>query len=125
MAATVFGGGSYGCGDESLKGLHVAEQSLDVQMEKAYAPDFAGEDVGKALYNERATYTSNGVTITENTTGQTIAGALDVATTALFGTDTNVTWFHVEQIGLTNTNTDFQTGNFTAEGSVNITDPGP
>ena len=73
------------------------------------------------MYNQNATLTGNGATTTADTQGQTLGGILDVASTSIFGTDTGVTKFYVSSVELTDSNTDFQQGSFTAQGWLGVT----
>lgn len=121
MAATVYGDGNFGITDESSKGLYIADLSLDASEEEVFVPDHIGEDTGLALFNQQATITGNGATVTANTQGQTLGGILDIASTALYGTDTGITKFYVNSVNLRRVNRDFEAGSFTAVGRVGIT----
>ena len=121
MAATKYGNGNYGITNESSKGLYIQGLSLSASEDVAELPDQIGEVTGVVMYNQTATLTGNGATTTADTQGQTLGGILDVASTSIFGTDTGVTKFYVSSVELTDSNTDFQQGSFTAQGWLGVT----
>ena len=121
MAATKYGNGNYGITNESSKGLYIQGLSLSASEDVAELPDHIGEVTGEVMYNQNATLTWNGATTTADTQGQTLGGILDVASTSIFGTDTGVTKFYVSSVELTDSNTDFQQGSFTAQGWLGVT----
>ena len=121
MAATKYGNGNYGITNESSKGLYIQGLSLSASEDVAELPDHIGEVTGVVMYNQNATLTGNGATTTADTPGQTLGGILDVASTSIFGTDTGVTKFYVSSVELTDSNTDFQQGSFTAQGWLGVT----
>ena len=116
MAATKYGNGNYGITNESSKGLYIQGLSLSASEDVVELPDHIGEVTGVVMYNQNATITGNGATTTADTQGQTLGGILDVASASIFGTDTTVTKFYVSSVELTDSNTDFQQGSFTAQG---------
>ena len=126
MAATKYGNGNYGISDESSKGLYIQGLSLSATEDVVELPNHIGEVTGAVMYNQNATISGNGATMSSgagsrNKTGQTLGGILDIASTAIYGTDTSVTKFYVNSVELTDSNTDFQQGNFTAQGWVGVT----
>ncbi len=119
MAATKYGtGGKYGISDESGKGLFIQSLSVSANEQVVEVANHIGETVGAVYYNSSATITGSGACYTANTQGQTLGGILDVASTAIYGTDTPVSKFFVDSVDLTDSNTDFQQGSFTAQGWV-------
>ena len=121
MAATKYGNGNYGITNESSKGLYIQGLSLSASEDVVELPDHIGEVTGVVMYNQNATITGNGATFTADTQGQTLGGVLDVASASIFGTDTAVTKFYVSSVELTDSNTDFQQGSFTAQGWLGVT----
>jgi len=133
MAATKFGLGNYGIKSEQDKGLFIESLAITVQMDTTELPNNLGDTVGTVHYNETATITGSGATVTANDTGQTIGGILVINSTSLYGVadTTSVDQYFVENVELTNSNTEFQVGNFTARGfggisgasATNVTGP--
>ena len=121
MAATKFGNGNYGITDESSKGLYIQGLSLSATEDVVELPNHIGEVTGAVMYNQNATISGNGATFAPNAQGQTLGGILEIASTSIFGTDTACTKFYVNSVELTNSNTDFQQGSFTAQGWVGVT----
>ena len=122
MAATKYGtGGKYGITNESSKGLYIQSLGLSATEQVVELPDHIGEVTGVVYYNSSATITGSGATVTANTQGQTLGGILDVASTAIFGTDSPVTKFYIDSVDLTDSNTDFQQGSFTGQGWAGVT----
>ena len=121
MAATKYGNGNYGISDESSKGLYIQGLSLSATEDVVELPNHIGEVTGVVMYNQNATINGNGATTAADTQGQTLGGVLDIASTSIFGTDTGVTKFYVNSVELTDSNTDFQQGNFSAQGWLGVT----
>ena len=122
MAATKYGnGGKYGITSESGKGLYIQSLSMSASEDVAELPDHIGEVTGAVFYNSSSTLTGSGASVAANTQGQTLGGILDVASTAIFGTDTPVTKYYISSVELTDSNTDFQQGSFTAQGWAGVT----
>ena len=122
MAATKYGsGGKYGITSEQGKGLFAQSIGMSANEQIAEVQDHIGETVGAVYYNSSSTITASGATVGANTQGQTLGGILDIASTAIFGTDTPVTKYYVDSVDLTDNNTDFQTGSFTAQGWAGVT----
>lgn len=121
MAATVYGSGTWGITSEAAKGLYIGSMAVDASEEEVYVPNHIGEDIGLSMFNQQATITGSGAVVTADTTGQTLGGILDIASVAIFGTDTGITKFYVNSVNLTRANRDFETGSFTAVGRAGIT----
>ena len=125
MAATKYGsGGKYGITSEQAKGLFIQNFSMSANEQITELPNHIGETVGAVYYNSSSTITGSGACVAANTQGQALGGILDVASTAIFGTDTPVTSYYVDSVDLTDSNTDFQQGSFTAQGWVGVTGTG-
>ena len=123
MAATKYGNGSYGITSEANKGLYIQSLTLSVTEDVAELPDHLGETTGIVMYNQNATINGNGGVFAANDTGQTIGGVLVINSTAIYGNadTTGITKFYVDSLELSNSNTDFQQGSFSARGFINIT----
>ena len=121
MAATKYGNGNYGITDESSKGLYIQSLSMAASEEVVELPNHIGEVTGAVFYNETATLNGNGATVTADSQGQTLGGVLDVASASIFGTDTGVTKMYINSVELTDANTDFQQGSFSAKGWLGVT----
>ena len=123
MAATKYGNGNYGISSEQSKGLYVQGMSFSVSEDVAEMPNHLGEVEGIVMYNQNATLSANGATYAANDTGQTTGGFLSINSTAIYGNAdvTGISKFYVESAELSNSNTDFQQGSFSARGFINIT----
>ena len=123
MAATKYGNGNYGIASEASKGLYAQSLSLSVSEDVTELPDHLGEITGIVMSNQNATLTGNGATTASNDTGQTIGGILSINSTAIYGgaDTTGISKFYVESVEISNSNTDFQQGSFSARGFINIT----
>jgi hypothetical protein len=120
MAATKFGDGTYGISDESAKGLYIQSLTMSASVDVAELPNHEGEVTGASFYNESSTINGNGATVTADTQGQSLAATLDIASTSIYGTDTSVATFYVNNVEITESNTDFQQGSFTAQGWIGV-----
>ena len=123
MAATKYGAGNYGVSSELDKGLYIQSLSLSVTEDVAEMPAHLGEIPGIVMYNQSATLSGNGATYAANDTGQTMGGVLLINSTAIYGNadTTGISKFYVDSLEISNANTDFQQGSFTARGFINIT----
>ena len=128
MSATKYGNGNYGISDESGKGIYIQSLSMSATEEVVELPDHIGEVTGAVFYNSSATITGNGATMSStgggggpNKTGQVLGGILDIASTAIYGDDTPVTKFYINSLDITDSNTDFQQGSFSAQGWAGVT----
>lgn len=123
MAATKYGSGNYGIASESSKGIYIQSLSISVSEDVAELATHLGEVEGIVMYNQNATITGNGATVTANDTGQTIGGILSINNTGLYGVadTTGISKFYVESVEVSDSNTEFQQGSFTARGFINIT----
>lgn len=122
MAATKYGDGNYGITSEASKGLYAQSLSISVTETVTECPDHLGETVGIIMSNQGATISGAGATTASNDTGQVIGGILSINSTAIYGVadTTTVAQFFVESLEVSNSNSDFQQGSFTARGFVNI-----
>ena len=121
MAATIYGSGTFGTADETSTtySIYTESVSLSVNSDTATAPNHEGEVVGISIYNESAELTLSGVLSTADTTGGTIAQALQAAgyaNSGIFSNDTSVTTFYTTSISLARTQAGFETGDVTAIG---------
>ncbi len=123
MAATKYGAGNYGISSELDKGLYIQGLSLSVSEDVTEMPDHLGEIQGIVMSNQQATISGNGATYGSNDTGQTTGGVLLINSTAIYGNSdvTGISKFYVESAEITNSNSDFQQGSFSARGFINIT----
>lgn len=123
MAATKYGNGNYGISSEASKGLYCQSLSLSVSEDVTELPDHLGEITGIIMSNQNGTLTGNGATTASNDTGQTIGGILSINSTAIYGVadTTGITKWYVESVEVSNSNTDFQQGSFSARGFINVT----
>ena len=121
MAATTYGSlGKYGLTSEAAKGLYAGSLTASFSEDIAEVPNHEGETIGAAFYNEKAEISLQGVTVNAATTSQSLSVALDIANTDVYGTDSAVTNFYVNQITISRTNNDFETGDVTAMGWAGV-----
>lgn len=123
MAATKYGNGNYGIASEESKGLYIQSLALSVSEDVTEMPNHLGEIAGIVMSNQNGTLTGNGATYAANDTGQTTGGILSINSTAIYGNAdvTGISKWYVESAEVTNSNTDFQQGSFSARGFINIT----
>lgn len=123
MAATKYGNGNYGIASEESKGLYIQSLSLSVSEDVTEMPNHLGEIAGIVMSNQNGTLTGNGATYAANDTGQTTGGILSINSTAIYGNAdvTGISKWYVESAEVSNSNTDFQQGSFSARGFINIT----
>ena len=123
MAATKYGNGNYGIASEESKGLYIQSLALSVSEDVTEMPNHLGEIEGIVMSNQNGTTTGNGATYAANDTGQLTGGVLLINSTALYGNSdvTGISKWYVESAEVTNSNTDFQQGSFSARGFINIT----
>ena len=123
MAATKYGNGNYGISSEQTKGLYIQSLALSVSEDVTEMPNHLGEIEGIVMSNQNGTITGNGATYAANDTGQTTGGILSINSTAIYGNAdvTGISKWYVESAEVTNSNTDFQQGSFSARGFINIT----
>jgi len=121
MAATKYGNGNYGITDESGKGIYVQSLTMSATKDVVELPNHIGEVTGAVFFNETATVTGNGATVAADTQGQSLGGILDIASVSIYGTDTSVTKFYLNSVELSDANSDFQQGSFTAQGWLGVT----
>ncbi len=123
MAATKYGNGNYGITSEASKGFYAQSLSLSVSEDVTECPDHLGETTGIIMSNQKGTISGNGATVSANDTGQTIGGILSINSTALYGVadTTGITKWYCESVEVSNSNTDFQQGSFSAVGFINVT----
>ena len=123
MAATKYGNGNYGISSEESKGLYIQSLALSVSEDVTEMPNHLGEIAGIVMSNQNGTVTGNGATYAANDTGQLTGGVLLINSTALYGNSdvTGISKWYVESAEVTNSNTDFQQGSFSARGFINIT----
>jgi hypothetical protein len=123
MAATKYGNGNYGISSEQTKGLYIQSLALSVSEDVTEMPNHLGEIEGIVMSNQNGTLTGNGATYAANDTGQTTGGILSINSTALYGNAdvTGISKWYCESAEVTNSNTDFQQGSFSARGFINIT----
>ena len=123
MAATKYGNGNYGISSEQTKGLYIQSLALSVSEDVTEMPNHLGEIAGIVMSNQNGTITGNGATYAANDTGQLTGGVLLINSTALYGNSdvTGISKWYVESAEVTNSNTDFQQGSFSARGFINIT----
>ena len=123
MAATKYGNGNYGISSEQTKGLYIQSLALSVSEDVTEMPNHLGEIEGIVMSNQNGTITGNGATYAANDTGQLTGGVLLINSTALYGNSdvTGISKWYVESAEVTNSNTDFQQGSFSARGFINIT----
>ena len=121
MAATTYGTfGLYGVEDEALKGLYASSVTGSYSVDNATATNHEGEVIAASFFNESAELSVSGVTVTVATTTQVLAAAIDIANTAIFGTDSGVTNFYVNSINIGRTDSEFETGDCTAMGWIGV-----
>jgi len=122
MAATKYGSGQYGIKSESSKGIYIQSLSLSVSEDVAELATHLGEVEGIVMYNQNATITGNGATVTANDTGQAMGGILSINSTSIYSVadTTTVDQFFVESVEVSNSNTEYQQGSFTARGFIGI-----
>ena len=122
MAATKYGNGNYGISSEQTKGLYIQSLALSVSEDVTEMPNHLGEIEGIVMSNQNGTITGNGATYAANDTGQTTGGILSINSTAIYGNAdvTGISKWYVESAEVTNSNTDFQQGSFSARGVINI-----
>ena len=123
MAATKYGNGNYGISSEQTKGLYIQSLALSVSEDVTEMPNHLGEIEGIVMSNQNGTITGNGATYAANDTGQLTGGVLLINSTAIYGNAdvTGISKWYVESAEVTNSNTDFQQGSFSARGFINIT----
>jgi len=121
MAATKYGNGNYGITDESGKGIYIQSLTMSATKDVVELPNHIGEVTGAVFFNETATVTGNGATVAADTQGQSLGGILDIASVSIYGTDTSVTKFYLNSVELSDANSDFQQGSFTAQGWLGVT----
>lgn len=126
MAATRYGVGNYGIASEADKGLYIQALSLAVNEDVAEMPNHLGEIAGIVMHNQNATLSGNGATYAANDTGQTMGGILVINSVAIYGNadTTGISKFYIDSLEISNANTDFQQGSFTARGFINIATTG-
>ena len=124
MAQSLFGlGGKRGLDDENAVGLYISDLSMVASEEEVPVEDHIGEVIGLSLGNGSAELTADGVTVTAATQGQTLGLVLGtLANLAIFGTDTPVTVFYINQVRLRRQNKQWETGGFNCKGWNGLTD---
>ena len=91
MATTYGSLGFFGLASEEAKGLYAANATAAVSTQTAILPDHQGDAGALAIFGEQCEINLQGVTVNAGATGQTIAGVLDIANTAIYGRITGIT----------------------------------
>lgn len=127
MAATIFGTARYGLVDDvSATGLHLSNLSADYETDTAEVLNHTGSSVGMAVYNDRASFSVDGVVETKATgfisslasviaLQNATADSLNLLSQNMFSTPDSNDGLILTGMNLTRTNTAFETGSMTLQ----------